>query len=132
MSAALPCCPPTRTARRAGSGPRVRAASGVAPAVVVADSFGRPWRIGQAEIAIGCAGIAPLDDWRGRSDRDGRVLEATAVATADQLAAAADLVRGKDSGLPAVVIRGLGGLVVAADGAGAASLQRPAAEDLFR
>ncbi len=88
--------------------------------------------VGQAESRSDAPAYAPLDDWRGRSDRDGRVLEATAIATADQLAAAADLVRGKSSGLPAVVIRGLGGLVVAADGPGAASLQRPAAEDLFR
>ncbi len=121
---------PDASARRIRA--EIRAASGAAPAVIIADSFGRPWRIGQAEIAIGCAGMPPLDDWRGRSDRDGRVLEATAIATADQLAAAADLVRGKSSGLPAVVIRGLGGLVIPADGPGAASLQRRAAEDLFR
>ncbi len=110
----------------------VRAASGASPAVVVADSFGRPWRLGQAEVAIGCAGIAPLDDWRGRSDRAGRTLSATVVAIADELAAAADLARDKDSGAPAATVRGLGRFVIAADGPGAAAVQRPAADDLFR
>jgi len=119
-----------------GSARRIRAeigtAAGVRPAIVIADSFGRPWRLGQAEVAIGCAGLEPLDDWRGRRDRDGRELEATAIATADQLAAGADLVRSKDGGQPVVVVRGLEGLVRDEDGPGAAGLLRPAAEDLFR
>jgi coenzyme F420-0:L-glutamate ligase/coenzyme F420-1:gamma-L-glutamate ligase len=102
------------------------------PAVVVADSFGRPWRLGQAEVAIGCAGVVALDDWRGRTDTQGRELAATAVAVADQLAAAADLVRTKDSGEPAVLIRGAERWWTEDDGPGAAALRRPADRDLFR
>jgi coenzyme F420-0:L-glutamate ligase / coenzyme F420-1:gamma-L-glutamate ligase len=102
------------------------------PAVVIADSFGRAWRVGQAEVAIGCAGITPLDDWRGRQDTSGRELKATAIAVADQAAAAADLVRVKDSGVPAAVVRGLSHYVTAEDGPGAVVLRRPLAEDLFR
>jgi coenzyme F420-0:L-glutamate ligase/coenzyme F420-1:gamma-L-glutamate ligase len=102
------------------------------PAIVIADSFGRAWRLGQAEVAIGCAGLMPLDDWRGREDAHGRELTATAIAIADQVASAADLVRVKDSGVPAAIIRGLGRYVTAEDGPGAAALRRPPAEDLFR
>ncbi|HEX6204687.1 MAG TPA: coenzyme F420-0:L-glutamate ligase [Solirubrobacterales bacterium] len=102
------------------------------PAIVVADSFGRAWRLGQAEVAIGCAGLLPLDDWRGREDAHGRELAATAIAIADQVAAAADLVRSKDSGFPAAIVRGLGRHVTTEDGLGAGALRRPAAEDLFR
>jgi coenzyme F420-0:L-glutamate ligase / coenzyme F420-1:gamma-L-glutamate ligase len=101
-------------------------------AVVVADSFGRAWRLGQAEVAIGCAGLQPLDDWRGRRDAHGRGLEATVIAVADEAAAAADLVRGKDSGVPVVILRGLGRFVTSEDGPGAAALRRPRDEDLFR
>ena len=116
---------------------RIRAelgtATGVAPlGVVVADSFGRAWRLGQAEVAIGCAGLAPLDDWRGRHDSSGRQLEATLIAIADEAAAAADLVRDKASGTPAAVVRGLGRYVGDEDGPGAATLRRPREEDLFR
>jgi coenzyme F420-0:L-glutamate ligase/coenzyme F420-1:gamma-L-glutamate ligase len=107
-------------------------ASGAQPAVIVADSFGRAWRLGQAELAIGCAGIAPLDDWRGRADAEGRKLEATAIAIADEAAAAADLVRDKASRVPAATIRGLAHHVSTADGPGAAALRRPPNEDLFR
>ena len=110
----------------------IRAADGTRPAVIVADSFGRPWRVGQVDVAIGCAGLAPVDDWTGRRDRDGRDLAATAPATADQIAAAADLVRPKDAGVPAAIVRGLGDLVSSEDGPGAAALQRAAADDLFR
>jgi len=100
-------------------------------AVVIGDSFGRAWRVGQAEVAIGCAGLAPLDDWRGRPDAGGRLLHATEIAVADQAAGAADLVRGKDTGEPAVRLRGLQRHVLAVDGPGAAALLRPAAQDLF-
>ena len=100
-------------------------------AVVISDSFGRAWRIGQAEVAIGCAGLAPLEDWRGRPDAGGRVLHATQIAVADQAAAAADLVRGKDTGEPAVRLRGLERHVMVDDGPGAAPLLRPAERDLF-
>lgn len=101
------------------------------PAVIISDSFGRPWRLGQAEVAIGLAGLAPLDDWRGRNDSEGRPLSATWIAIADQAAAAADLARRKDARQPVVVVRGLGEYVTAQDGPGAAALLRPAGEDLF-
>jgi coenzyme F420-0:L-glutamate ligase/coenzyme F420-1:gamma-L-glutamate ligase len=100
-------------------------------AVIVTDSFGRPWRIGQSEVAIGCAGLAPADDWRGRDDADGRELAATVIAVADEAAAAADLVRGKDTREPAIRIRGLERYVTSDDGAGAAALVRALADDLF-
>jgi coenzyme F420-0:L-glutamate ligase / coenzyme F420-1:gamma-L-glutamate ligase len=111
---------------------QLREAGGTSPAVIVADSFGRAWRLGQADIAIGCAGLDPLADWRGRRDASGRPLEATEIAVADQLAAAADLVRDKDSAVPGAVITGLAELVTEEDGPGAVAIQRPAAEDLFR
>jgi coenzyme F420-0:L-glutamate ligase/coenzyme F420-1:gamma-L-glutamate ligase len=121
---------PDASARRIRA--EIAAANGARPAVIVADSFGRPWRLGQADVAIGCAGLAPIADWRGRADASGRELAATAIAHADELAAAADLVRDKDSGVPGAVIEGLAELVSADDGPGARSMQRPAAEDLFR
>jgi coenzyme F420-0:L-glutamate ligase / coenzyme F420-1:gamma-L-glutamate ligase len=102
------------------------------PAVVVTDSFGRAWRHGQTEVAIGVAGLAALDDWRGRTDSTGQALRATWIAVADEVAAAADLVRDKRSREPAVVVRGLGRHVCEDDGPGAAALVRPADEDLFR
>jgi coenzyme F420-0:L-glutamate ligase / coenzyme F420-1:gamma-L-glutamate ligase len=110
----------------------LRKAAGAAPAVVIADSFGRPWRLGQTDVAIGCAGLMPLDDWRGRRDREGRVLAATSIAIADQVAAAADLGRDKQAGVPAALIRGLGRYVTREDGPGAAALRRAEADDLFR
>ncbi len=110
----------------------IGAASGAAPAVVIADSFGRAWRIGQADVAIGCAGLSPLADWRGRRDRQGGELSATLIAIADELASAADLTRDKDSGAPGSIVSGLGDVVIAEDGPGAAALRRPAGEDLFR
>ncbi len=100
-------------------------------AVVITDSFGRPWRIGQAEVAIGCAGLAPLEDPRGGLDRDGRELQATHVAVADQAASAADLARVKAAGQPAVRLRGLERHVLDHDGPGAAALVRARADDLF-
>jgi coenzyme F420-0:L-glutamate ligase / coenzyme F420-1:gamma-L-glutamate ligase len=100
--------------------------------VVISDSFGRAWRLGQAEVAIGCAGLQPLDDWRGLADAHGRELEATIIAIADEAAAAADLVRGKDSGVPVVIVRGLDRFVTAEDGPGAIAMRRPKEDDLFR
>jgi coenzyme F420-0:L-glutamate ligase / coenzyme F420-1:gamma-L-glutamate ligase len=100
-------------------------------AVVISDSFGRAWRLGQAEVAIGCAGLAPLDDWRGRHDSGGRELEATLIAIADEAAAAADLIRDKTSGVPAAIINGLGRHLSVEDGPGATALRRPRDEDLF-
>ena len=112
-----------------GSARALRARLGCA--VVIGDSFGRPWRVGQAEVALGCAGLAPLEDWRGRPDRAGRVMQATHVALADQVAGAADLARGKDTGEPAVRLRGLERHVLPHDGPGAAALIRAADQDLF-
>lgn len=111
----------------------LRAALPGRPAVVIADSFGRAWRHGQCDVAIGVAGLAPLEDWRGRRDAAGRELAATWIAVADQAAAAADLARGgKDAGEPAVVLTGLGRWITADDGPGAAALVRARDEDLFR
>ena len=101
-------------------------------AVVIADSFGRAWRVGQADVAIGAAGLAPLDDWRGRPDREGREMAATIIAVADQAASAADLARrGKDAGEPVVIVRGLDRHVTDDDGPGAVALLRARDEDLF-
>jgi coenzyme F420-0:L-glutamate ligase/coenzyme F420-1:gamma-L-glutamate ligase len=111
---------------------QIASASGKSPAVVIADSFGRAWRLGQADVAIGCAGIDPLVDWRGRQDARGEELTATVIAIADELAAAADLVRDKDSGIPGGIISGLGELVTEEDGPGATVQRRPPEEDLFR
>jgi coenzyme F420-0:L-glutamate ligase/coenzyme F420-1:gamma-L-glutamate ligase len=110
----------------------IAAACGTSPAVVIADSFGRPWRLGQADIAIGCAGLDPLADWRGRRDRQGGELAATVIAVADELASAADLARDKDSGVPVAIVSGVGDLVTQEDGPGAAAVRRPPDEDLFR
>jgi coenzyme F420-0:L-glutamate ligase / coenzyme F420-1:gamma-L-glutamate ligase len=110
----------------------LREAADASPAVLVTDSFGRPWRLGQTDVAIGCAGFAPLEDWRGRRDRDGGELAATVIAVADEIAAAADLVRAKDEGVPAALVRGLGRFVTVEDGPGAAAIRRPREEDLFR
>jgi coenzyme F420-0:L-glutamate ligase/coenzyme F420-1:gamma-L-glutamate ligase len=112
---------------------RLRELTGVAPAVLITDSFGRAWRHGQVDVAIGCAGLDPLEDWRGRRDAGGRELRATWIAIADGLAAAADLARAKDSGRPVVLVRGFKRLVRRDDdGPGAAVLIRPESEDLFR
>jgi coenzyme F420-0:L-glutamate ligase/coenzyme F420-1:gamma-L-glutamate ligase len=121
---------PDASARRIRA--QIGAAGGVRPAVIVSDSIGRAWRVGQAEAAIGCAGLQPLDDWRGRRDAHGRELAATLIAVADEAAAAADLVRDKASGTPVAIVSGLGRYVTDADGEGAGALRRPRAEDLFR
>jgi coenzyme F420-0:L-glutamate ligase/coenzyme F420-1:gamma-L-glutamate ligase len=109
----------------------LRAALPGRPAVVITDSFGRAWRHGQADVAIGVAGLTPLDDWRGRADSAGRDLRATWIAVADEAAAAADLVRSKDSREPVVLLRGLAHRVTEEDGPGAAAIVRPLDEDLF-
>lgn len=111
---------------------RIRELTGVAPAVLITDSFGRAWRNGQCDVTIGCAGIAPLEDWRGRRDANGRELKATWIGVADEIAALADLARVKDGGQPVVRVRGAGRHVIADDGPGARALIRPEAEDLFR
>jgi len=111
----------------------LRDALGVEVGVVVTDTFGRPWRSGLTDVAIGAAGIRVLNDLRGATDAYGNSLSATVVATADELAAAGDLVKGKSSGLPVAVVRGLGHVVDPTDTAGGArALVRGAAGDMFR
>jgi coenzyme F420-0:L-glutamate ligase / coenzyme F420-1:gamma-L-glutamate ligase len=107
-------------------------ALGVWPALVIADSFGRAWRLGQTDVAIGAAGLIPLDQWIGRPDAFGRDLRVTSIAVADAAAAAADLARTKDSLEPVVLVRGLERYVTPEDGPGAAALRRPPEQDLFR
>ena len=111
---------------------RLRAALPGRPAVVITDSFGRAWRQGQCEIAIGIAGLAPLEDWRGLPDIAGREMHATVIAIADEAAAAADLARAKNSREPAVRIHGLERHVTVEDGPGVVALVRRAEDDLFR
>jgi len=108
---------------------RLEALSGTTLAVIISDTFGRPWRRGLTDIAIGVAGMAAINDLRGTEDMYGRVLEVSEVAVVDEIAGAADLIMGKSTGIPAAVVRG----VAWEPGAGrAADLVRPAAEDLFR
>ncbi|AIR98748.1 coenzyme F420-0:L-glutamate ligase [Streptomyces glaucescens] len=106
---------------------------GVTVGVVVTDTFGRPWRSGLTDVAIGAAGVRVLDDLRGGTDAYGNPLSATVVATADELAAAGDLVKGKAAGLPVAVVRGLPHVVAAEpDDPGARALVRDARDDMFR
>jgi coenzyme F420-0:L-glutamate ligase/coenzyme F420-1:gamma-L-glutamate ligase len=100
--------------------------------VLVTDTMGRPWRAGQTDNAIGAAGVLPLRDYRGEADKFGNILEVTVVAVADEIAAAADLVKGKSRGVPAALVRGLDGLVTEPDGPGARAIIRTAGEDMFR
>jgi coenzyme F420-0:L-glutamate ligase / coenzyme F420-1:gamma-L-glutamate ligase len=111
---------------------RIKQLTTATPAILITDSFGRAWRQGQVDIAIGCAGLAPLEDWRGRTDAVGRELKATWIAVADELAAAADLARTKDGALPVVVVSGADRHVTTDDGPGAAAIIRPESQDLFR
>jgi coenzyme F420-0:L-glutamate ligase/coenzyme F420-1:gamma-L-glutamate ligase len=121
---------PDASARRLRA--RLRELTGARVGVLVTDSFGRAWRHGQCDVAVGCAGLAPLDDWRGRTDAAGRELRATWLAVADAAAATADLARAKDSHEPVVVLAGLERFVTVDDGPGAKALLRPTEEDLFR
>ncbi|MFJ5643224.1 coenzyme F420-0:L-glutamate ligase [Streptomyces sp. NPDC093223] len=123
---------PDASARAIRAG--LRDTLGVNVGVVVTDTFGRPWRAGLTDVTIGAAGVRVLDDLRGGVDAHGNPLVATVVATADELASAGDLVKGKAAGLPVAVVRGLGHLVAGAadDGEGARALVRDAASDMFR
>ena len=103
--------------------------TGCSVAVVVSDTMGRAWRVGQVDQAIGSAGLAPIRDARGTADTYGQVLEVTEIAVADELASAAELVKGKTDGVAAAVVRGL---ALPDDGRGAAALVRPAGQDWFR
>lgn len=117
---------PDGSAARIRSGLAARAGADIG--VIVTDTFGRPWRMGQTDVALGVAGTAALRDERGGTDRDGRPLDVTVAAVADEVAGAADLVRSKGAGIPFVLVRGL----PATDRAGTGSqLVRPLEEDLF-
>jgi coenzyme F420-0:L-glutamate ligase / coenzyme F420-1:gamma-L-glutamate ligase len=134
-----------------GSARRLRKAigerRGVSVGVIITDTMGRPWRNGQTDTAIGAAGVTPLRDHRGQADTFGNQLEVTVAAVADEIAAAAELVKGKTLQVPVAIVRGLAELVSTAggpggdgprgdgprgDGPGAAALVRPAADDMFR
>ena len=121
---------PDASARRIRA--RLRELTGTAPGIVITDSFGRAWRTGQVDVTIGLAGVAALDDWRGRTDKDGRELRATVIAVADLLAGTADLARRKNAAQPVVLIRGAGEYVTDQDGPGVRPLLRERAQDLFR
>jgi coenzyme F420-0:L-glutamate ligase/coenzyme F420-1:gamma-L-glutamate ligase len=128
-TAALLPVDPDRSARRLRAGLRRRL--GVEVGVVVSDTFGRTWRQGVTDVAIGCAGVAAVVDLRGTADAGGRELVATEVCVADELAAAAELVMGKDRGVPAAVVRGVPATWLR-EGSVAAEIVRRAGEDLFR
>jgi coenzyme F420-0:L-glutamate ligase/coenzyme F420-1:gamma-L-glutamate ligase len=127
--AALLPVDPDRSARRIRDGLRARA--GVEVGVIVSDTFGRTWRQGVVDVAIGCAGVAGIVDLRGTSDALGRELQVTEVAVADEIAAAAELVMGKARGVPAAVVRGVDPAWLR-EGSVAGEVVRPHAEDLFR
>ncbi len=118
-----------RSARRIRAG--IRAALGVEIGVVVSDTFGRPWRRGVTDVAIGCAGVAAVVDLRGTEDAGGRELVATEVCVADEIAAAAELVMGKDRGIPAAVVRGVPAAWMRPASVRAEVVRTPD-EDLFR
>ncbi|MDA8342705.1 MAG: coenzyme F420-0:L-glutamate ligase [Actinomycetota bacterium] len=128
-TAALLPVDPDRSARRlrAGIGHR----TGAVVAIVVSDTFGRTWRRGVTDVAIGVAGLAGVVDLRGTVDANGRVLEATEVCVADEVAGAAELVMGKASGIPAAIVRGVDPAWLRPSSA-ATEIVRPPGEDLFR
>jgi len=121
---------PDESARRLRKA--LHARTGRTVGVIITDTMGRPWRAGQTDNAIGAAGVAPVRDYRGETDTFGNILEVTVAAVADEIAAAADLVKGKSRGVPVAVARGLADLVTEQDGPGARELIRPAGEDMFR
>jgi coenzyme F420-0:L-glutamate ligase/coenzyme F420-1:gamma-L-glutamate ligase len=121
---------PDASARRIRAGLRERL--GVTAGVIVSDTFGRPWRQGLMDVAIGAAGVTPVDDLRGRVDGYGNPLSVTVTALIDEIASAAELVKGKLSGVPVAIVRGLAALVTDDDGPGARVLVRPADQDMFR
>jgi len=110
----------------------IGARAGARVGVIITDTMGRPWRSGQTDTAIGAAGVTPLRDHRGQPDTFGKVLEVTVAAVADEIAAAADLVKQKTTGVPVAIVRGLPSLVMDAAGPGATALIRAAEDDMFR
>ncbi len=121
---------PDASARRLRKG--LADLTGARIGVLITDTMGRPWRNGQTDTAIGAAGVLPLRDHRGDLDAFGNVLDVTVAAVADEIAAAAELVKGKADQVPVAIVRGLAALVMADDGPGAAALVRPADQDMFR
>jgi coenzyme F420-0:L-glutamate ligase/coenzyme F420-1:gamma-L-glutamate ligase len=121
---------PDRSARALCEG--LCARFGVSLGVIITDTLGRPWRVGQTDVAIGAAGMIVTDDLRGGVDANGRPLNVTITVLADELAGAADLVKGKASGIPVAVVRGLARLVTALDAPGARTLVRSVDDDMFR
>jgi len=121
---------PDRSARHLAEALRDRL--GIRLGVILTDTLGRPWREGQTDAAIGAAGVVVLQELAGTLDGNGRPLAVTAPAIADELAAAAELVKGKSTGQPVAVIRGLGHLVTDLDAPGARALIRPSERDMFR
>ncbi|MGW0589185.1 coenzyme F420-0:L-glutamate ligase [Streptosporangium sp. NPDC002607] len=111
---------------------RVAELLGVSVGVIISDTFGRPWRNGQTDMAVGVAGVTPSLDYRGMSDDYGNALEVTLTAVADEFAAAGDLVKGKVAQTPVAVIRGLPEYTTEDDGPGIRELVRPSADDMFR
>jgi coenzyme F420-0:L-glutamate ligase/coenzyme F420-1:gamma-L-glutamate ligase len=109
----------------------LKARAGVTVAVIVSDTFGRPWRKGLTDVALGVAGVAAIVDLRGTEDTRGRTLMATEVAIADELASAAELVMGKDKGIPVAVVRGVDKTWLR-EGSVREEIIRPHSEDLFR
>jgi coenzyme F420-0:L-glutamate ligase/coenzyme F420-1:gamma-L-glutamate ligase len=107
----------------------IRDAAGVAPAVIISDSFGRPWRIGTVDVAVGIAGMKAIKDERGTPDAYGYELKAAVAAVADEIAAAAELAMGKTAGIPVVIVRGY---EFQREEGSVKELLRPEAEDLFR
>jgi coenzyme F420-0:L-glutamate ligase / coenzyme F420-1:gamma-L-glutamate ligase len=121
---------PDESARRIRKALQQRTSRSVG--VLVTDTMGRPWRAGQTDNAIGAAGVAPVRDHRGEPDTFGNILDVTVAAVADEIASAADLVKGKARQVPAAVVRGLPDLVTEPDGPGARAIIRTAGEDMFR
>lgn len=121
---------PDRSARALAA--RLREATGARVGVIISDTLGRPWRDGQTDIAIGAAGVHVFDDLHGQRDSAGRPLIVTHPCVADEIAAAGDLVKGKLSGCPVAVVRGMGRLVGELDLPGAASIVRVPERDMFR
>ncbi|MBM7502632.1 coenzyme F420-0:L-glutamate ligase/coenzyme F420-1:gamma-L-glutamate ligase [Agromyces aurantiacus] len=121
---------PDASARSIATG--IRSLTGARVGVLVSDTLGRPWREGQTDVAIGAAGVRVFDDLRGQADASGKPLAVTMPCVADELAGAAELVKGKSAGVPVAVVRGLGHLVGDLDLPGARSIVRPADRDMFR
>nr|WP_314259916.1 coenzyme F420-0:L-glutamate ligase [uncultured Devosia sp.] len=105
---------------------------GISLGIIITDTIGRPWRVGQTDMAIGASGLQLTEDLRGANDANGRPLHVTMAVVADEIAGAADLVKGKTSGIPVAVVRGLGRLVTGLDSPGARTLARIGDDDMFR